>query len=150
MEMNFVLKVSIDRQKEMSIKILDENDKEFVSSETNCEDLAVPLELDPVADRFIGHPVLRERIETVQLLVRALECAQAELTEELKHRLSALILAYQKKTGVPKPDFAKGIGIPFMKFRSICERTSKVILPEVVTLVSRWEKNISKMKEETK
>lgn len=147
MELNLVLKVSIEAQREMSVKIFDENGKLLVSEETTCDDLAVPLELDPLADRFTGHPVLRERIELAQLLVRALECLRAELAEELKHRISALVLDFQKKSGVTKADFAKVIGISYMKLRSICERTSQSTLPEIVTLIDRWEKR--KAKEET-
>lgn len=148
MELNLVLKVSIEAQREMSVKIFDENGKLLVSEETTCDDLAVPLELDPLANRFVGHPVLRERIELAQLLVRALECLRAEFAEELKHRISALVLDFQKKSGVTKADFAKVIGVSYMKLRSICERTSQSTLPEIVALIDRWEKR--KAKEKTK
>lgn len=148
MELNLVLKINIEHGKEMHLSIFDERGKLLVSEETTCDDLAVPLELDPLADRFTGHPVLRERIELVQLLIRALETLRAEFLEELKHRISGLILDFQKKSGMTKADFAKVIGISYMKLRSICERTSQSTLPEVVALIDRWEKR--KAKEEKK
>lgn len=138
MEMNFVLKVKVERQKEMLVKILDENAKEIFSSWTTCEDLAVPLELEPLADRFVGHSVLRERIEIVQVLLRATKPIMEGLQQELNTRIGTLLKKFREAQGVTKQIMAERCGVKVNKISVWEQAVVKITLPEILSVIKRF------------
>lgn len=145
MELNFVLKINIEKQKEMSVSISDENGKEIARHRGSCEELLLPVEYETHMPVFLGgSDTLRERINILELLILATKEIYHALRGEQSSRLTQLMRAFRGAN--TQRYFSEVCGVKLSQIMNLETGKGRISLKQCMEIVDAWERN----KEETK